>query len=429
MNTRYLNSTRFISRAEDVIPLGSQTFSKSKAIYPVGEAPLFATKAKDCRIWDVDGNQYIDYVSNLASITLGYAHKGQSKAVKEQISHSVGMSLPSRLETIVAEKIVELVPSVEMVRFAKNGTDATSAAIRLSRAYTNRDHVAVCGYHGWQDWYIGTTNRSKGVPKAIQSLSHPFVYNDIESLRVLFEKYPNQIACVILEPMNREFPTNSFLESVIELCETNGSICIFDETITGFRFAKGGAQELFNVKPHLSTFGKGIANGYPLSVVCGRKEFMKEMENIFFSGTFGGELLSLSAANYVLDLHLIDKVCPNLAEKGEYLAQRITYLIENLNLANIIKFMGHPSWKFLDFADGHGHKATEIKAFLLQELLSEGILFIGTNNMSLAHNERRMNQTIDKYENALSSLAKVLENETLGISLRSPVMEPIIKLR
>ena len=180
--------------------------------------------------------------------------------------------------------------------FWQNGSDATAGAIRIARAHTNRDHVAVCGYHGWQDWYIGTTARNRGVPQVTRDLSHTWIYNDINSLAKLFQEYPDQIAAVILEPMNVTEPLSGFLEEVKALAHKHGALLIFDETVTGFRYAVGGAQQHFGVTPDLATFGKGLANGYPVSAVVGRADVMQLMEEVFFSFTFGGEALSLAAA-------------------------------------------------------------------------------------------------------------------------------------
>ena len=239
----YSKSMEQLVRAERTIPLGSQTFSKSRTQYPVGISPLYAAKTKGAEIWDVDGNRYIDLVSALASVTLGYGDKGVVKAVKKQLKLGVSMSLPGILEAEVAELIVEMVPSAEMVRFGKNGTDATSAAIRLARAYTGRDHIIVCGYHGWQDWYIGSTTRNKGVPGSVSDLTHKFEYNNIASLQEALSKLEGNIAAVIMEPMNVVYPEPDFLEQVQKLTQEAGALLIFDETITGFRFARGGAQE------------------------------------------------------------------------------------------------------------------------------------------------------------------------------------------
>src|SRR3990167_6285478 len=271
---RYKLSQQLHEKASKVIPLGSQTFSKSKTQYPYGVSPYFIKKGKGSHVWDADNNEYVDFVNALAAITLGYNDPDVTNAVKAQLEEGTIFSLPHELEMQVAEKIVEMVPCAEMVRFGKNGSDVTAGAIRLARAYTKRDHVAVCGYHGWQDWYIGSTARNLGVPKSTRDLTHVFTYNDIDSLNKIFKEYPDQVAAVIMEPMNTTEPLDGFLEKVRELTHKNGAVFIFDETITGFRYANGGAQEYFGVTPDLATFGKGIANGYPLSVLAGRKDIM-----------------------------------------------------------------------------------------------------------------------------------------------------------
>ena len=413
MSNRYEKSTEFLTRAEATIPIGSQTFSKSRTQYPVGISPLFATRAKGPYLWDLDGNKYIDLVSNLASITLGYRNQKVDSAVRKQMNLGNGFSLPSTLEAVVAEKITSLVPSAEMVRFGKNGTDATSAAIRLARAYTGRDYVAVCGYHGWQDWFIGSTSRNKGVPKKTSALTLTFKYNDIKSLEKIFSKHPKGIAAVILEPMTNEFPENKFLEKTKKLCRKYGAVLIFDETITGFRFSKGGAQEVFHVTPDLSTFGKGIANGYPLSVVCGSREIMREMENIFFSGTFGGELLSLAAANVVLGMHQKDEISPRLNKYGEELSQDLQKVIDQSDMNGLLEIKGHPTWKFLEWKDGSEFTTPELKTFFMQEMFRSGIIILSTHNVTLAHNKKIRGVIISKYERVLTLMKKAISSGNL----------------
>ncbi|MCW8834091.1 MAG: aminotransferase class III-fold pyridoxal phosphate-dependent enzyme, partial [Colwellia sp.] len=202
---QFLQSNLWLERAEKTIPLGSQTFSKSRIAYPNNVSPLFIKRGQGCQVWDADDNQYTDFVSGLLSVSLGYCNKAVDEAVIKQIKSGVTFSLPHQLEMEVAEKLVELIPCAEMVRFGKNGSDATSAAIRLARAFTGKEHVAVCGYHGWQDWYIGSTSRDLGVPAATKALTHPFSYNDIASLKQVFSDNNEKIAAVILEPMNTQF--------------------------------------------------------------------------------------------------------------------------------------------------------------------------------------------------------------------------------
>ena len=429
MSNRYEKSTKFLTRAEATIPIGSQTFSKSRTQYPVGISPLFATKAKGPYLWDLDGNKYIDLVSNLAAITLGYRNRKVNSAVRKQMSLGNGFSLPGTLEAVVAEKIKSLVPSAEMVRFGKNGTDATSAAIRLARAYTGRDYVAVCGYHGWQDWFIGSTSRNKGVPKRTSALTLTFKYNDIKSLEKIFSKHPKGIAAVILEPMTNEFPENKFLEKTKKLCRKYGAVLIFDETITGFRFSKGGAQEVFQVTPDLSTFGKGIANGYPLSVVCGSREIMREMENIFFSGTFGGELLSLAAANVVLGMHQKDEISPRLNKYGEELSQNLQKIIDQADMSGLLEIKGHPTWKFLEWKDGSEFTAPELKTYFMQEMFRRGILILSTHNVTLAHNEKIRGVIISKYERVLTLMKKAISEGNLKDKLEVMPLKPLFKVR
>jgi glutamate-1-semialdehyde 2,1-aminomutase len=429
MSNRYEKSTEFLTRAEATIPIGSQTFSKSRTQYPVGISPLFATRAKGPYLWDLDGNKYIDLVSNLASITLGYRNRKVDSAVRKQMNLGNGFSLPSTLEAVVAEKITSLVPSAEMVRFGKNGTDATSAAIRLARAYTGRDYVAVCGYHGWQDWFIGSTSRNKGVPKKTSALTLTFKYNDIKSLEKIFSKHPKGIAAVILEPMTNEFPESKFLEKTKKLCRKYGAVLIFDETITGFRFSKGGAQEVFQVTPDLSTFGKGIANGYPLSVVCGSREIMREMENIFFSGTFGGELLSLAAANVVLGMHQKDEISPRLNKYGEELYQDLQKVIDQADMSGLLEIKGHPTWKFLEWKDGSEFTTPELKTFFMQEMFRSGILILSTHNVTLAHNKKIRGVIISKYERVLTLMKKAISSGNLKDKLEVVPLKPLFKVR
>jgi len=250
----YSKSELFLERSLKSIPLASQTFSKSLTQYPRGVSPFFIEKGEGSKVWDLDGNKYIDFVNSLASVTLGYCDKDIDEAVQNQLKNGVTFSLPHALETKLAEKLIDIIPCAEKVRFAKNGTDATSAAVRIARAYTGKEHIAVCGYHGWQDWYIGSTTRDLGVPKAVKDLTHKFEYNNIESLEKIFQKF--DLACVIMEPMNIEYPKKDFLEGVKKITNKNKALLVFDETVTGFRYSLGGAQEFFGVIPDMATLEK-----------------------------------------------------------------------------------------------------------------------------------------------------------------------------
>jgi glutamate-1-semialdehyde 2,1-aminomutase len=429
MNNKFTQSELFLKRALESIPLGSQTFSKSYIQFPKGVSPFFIQKGNGSLVWDIDGNQYIDFVSGLLAVFLGYNDPDVNAAVLQQLHNGVSFSLAHPLETLVAEQLIKLVPCAEMVRFGKNGSDATSGAIRLARAYTNREHVAVCGYHGWQDWYIGSTARNRGVPKSTQELTHPFTYNDASTLERLFATYPNQIAAVILEPMNVEEPKNGFLEAVKQLAHTHGALLIFDEMITGCRFANGGAQAYFNVIPDLATFGKGIANGHPLSALVGRKEIMSLMEELFFSFTFGGETLSLAAAYATLNKIQTEPVVAQLYERGTQLKEGVLNLINNYKMTDMLSCVGHPSWSFLVFKDYGPYSLWEIKTLWMQEILARGILSFGTHNLSYAHSVEDIKQLLAVYGEVFPLIKEALDKKNLKERLRCEPLQPLFKVR
>jgi glutamate-1-semialdehyde 2,1-aminomutase len=426
---KFDKSMAFLARAEKVIPLGSQTFSKSRTQYPYGVSPYFITRASGSRVWDLDGNEYIDFVNSLAAVTLGYQDADVTQAVKDQLESGVIFSLPHPLETEVAELICELVPCAELVRFGKNGSDATSGAIRLARAFTTRDHVAVCGYHGWQDWYIGSTARNRGVPKATQELTHTFAYNDLDSLASVFKQHPGAVAAVIMEPMNVVDPAPGFLEGVKALTHDHGALLVFDETITGFRFAIGGAQAHFGVTPDLASFGKGLANGYPLSAVAGRRDVMKLMEEIFFSFTFGGEALSLAAAKATLTKLRTKPIIATMAQRGAEIVVGTRQIIDGNGLADVFAVSGHPTWSFLRLFDARGHSAFEIKTILMQELHQRGILSVGTHNISYAHSPADVAALTGAYGEILPEIGKLLDSGTLKKAMRGAPLVPLFKLR
>jgi len=408
--SRYQKSISHLEAAERRIPLGAQTVSKSRLTLTPGLAPLFGNLAVGCRIWDIDGNEYVDLINSLAAVTLGYSDPEINEAVIAQVPRGTGISLSHPIELEVAEKICSLVPSAEMVRFGKNGSDATSAAIRVARAYTGRDNVIVCGYHGWHDWYIGTTPRGLGVPKNVTDLADPVPYNDLAAVEELLKATPT--AAMILEPMNTTWPEPGYLEGLRNLCDKYGSLLIFDETITGFRFAKGGAQEYFGVLPDLSTFGKGLANGYPLSAVTGKKKYMMMLERVFFSGTFGGELLSLTAANVVLDRVMNTDVISKISNIGKSINERVEPLIESSGLSEFLKLQGHPSWEFLLWDEKLGDQVDSLKALFMQEMSKSGVLMLATHNVSVALDNSALDTITHAYKEALPLVSSAISNGT-----------------
>ena len=426
---RYKNSELLLKRALETIPLGSQTFSKSITQYPRGVSPLFITHGKGSHIWDVDGNEYVDFVNGLASVTIGYSNEIVNNAVKQQIDNGITFSLPHKLELEVAELLVELVPCAEKVRFGKNGTDVTSASIRLARAYTGREHVAVCGYHGWQDWYIGSTTRSLGVPECVKELTHVFQYNNISSLERLFSDKKNKIAAVIMEPMNVSWPVENYLSQVKKIVHDNGALLIFDENITGCRFSKGGAQELFGVVPDISVFGKGLGNGFPISAIVGKSKIMNVMEDIFFSGTFGGETASLAAAKAVLEMIRDDDVIEHMHNIGEKILTGVEKLLLKHKANELFEITGHPSWTILTIKDTIDFTSWEIRTLFLQEMFRRGILISGSHNISYSHNEEDVDKLLSVYNEVFPLIVNATSKKTLFDLLEAEVLVPLFKIR
>ena len=422
-------SQQYLARALQTVPLASQTFSKSKLAFPEGVSPYFAEKAEGCTLYDVDGNQYTDFMNALLCISLGYCDSDVNTAVKAQLDDGSIFSLPHRLEFEVAELLCNLIPCAEMVRFGKNGSDATSAAVRLARAHTGRDLIGVCGYHGWQDWYIGSTTRDLGVPSATKTLTHAFAYNDIDSLKKRFDEHPGQFAAVIMEPMNLYWPKDDFLSKVKDLCEQHDTLLIFDETITGFRFDIGGAQKLFGVTPDLATFGKGMANGFPISAVVGRRDIMTLMEDIFFSGTFGGDTIALAAAKATINKMQQQNVLEHIHALGKRLLDGMNQLIEDNELGGLFSTAGHPSWSFLIAGNGQNHDVWTIKTYLMEQLIRRGFISNGSHNLSFAHTELHIDALLAAYGDILCKIAHHDKQGDLASLLRSPPMQPVFKVR
>jgi len=426
---KFKKTNRFLKKVNGIIPLASQTFSKSYLQYIRGQAPLFLTHGKGSCVFDIDGHEYVDFINGLLSVVLGYQYPAVDEAIKKQLEKGISFSLASLLEYELAQLLIKHIPCAEMVRFGKNGSDATTGAVRLARAVTGREHVAVCGYHGWHDWYIGSTVRNLGVPKSTQALTHKFIYNDIKSLEKIFKKYKGKIAAVIMEPMNYVEPQAGFLESVKKLTHKNGALLIFDEIIAGFRFDLGGAQKLFGVTPDLATFGKSMANGMPISALVGKRQYMKKINDIFYSFTFGGECLSLAAAIATIREMERRNVIKNIWQKGKYLQERTNELLAKNGLSEILKVKGKPCWQVFIGYGTKKYSDIEIKSYLQQELIQAGFLWYGQHNMSFSHSQQDLDKLIDAYAKIFPKLKKLLDEGKLRENLKGEPITNIFKIR
>ena len=428
-NHRYARSIEMLERARRVIPLGTQTFSKSHQQFPQDAAPLFLTHGRGCRAWDVDGNEYIDLISGLLPVVLGYCDPDVDAAIRQQLECGISFSLATELEIALAERLVEIIPCAEMVRFGKNGSDATTACVRIARAATGRDRVVICGYHGWHDWYLAATVRNRGVPHCLTDLVHRVPYNDVAAVHALFRAHPGEVAAVIMEPITAEEPKPGYFAELQGLVRAEGALLVFDEVITGFRYALGGAQEYFGVTPDLAAFGKAMGNGMPISAVVGRADLMMQMEEIFFSATFGGEALSLAAAIAVIDKMRREPVIERLWASGDEIAAGVRCAIERHGLQSAVTLTGLAPWTILRFHDVEGASKEAVKTLFMREMLAQGILIAASNNVSFAHGVDDIRQVAAAYDGAFVRIAEGLASGALEAMLDGPPITPVFVVR
>lgn len=352
LNTDFSRSTELLKKAKELIPTASQTYSKSYMYFCEGAAPAFMERGNGARVWDVDGNEYVDFVLGLGAITVGYNNPTVNAAIKRQLAKGISFSQPSPVEVELALKLTQIIPCAQMVKLVKNGSDATSAAVKLARAHTGRDMVLCSGYHGTGDWYIGTTTNSRGVPEGVKKFTATFKYNDIEGLKAVFAKYPGQVAAVILEPMQGDGPAPGYLEALRQLTHENGALLIFDEVVSGFRMGIGGAQGHFKVTPDLSAFGKGMGNGMSISALVGRRDVMKLIdEGVFISSTFGGEALAIAASLAAIGLLEKPESFRHIWALGERWTAGARRLVAEKGLAGAAKVTGAPPHCGMEFSD------------------------------------------------------------------------------
>lgn len=427
MATAYPNITRsneLWQRARQVMPRTGNLLAKSPGQWSDGVAPKFLDRGRGARVWDVDGNEYVDLQMAVGPVSLGYAFPAVDDAIRAQLERGINLSLMCPLELEVAELIRESVPGVERVRFAKTGADATSAAVRLARAATGRTTVLCCGYHGWHDWFVGTTDRSRGVPGETQSLTYTFAFNDLDSLDAALD---DDVAAVVLEPMVFDAPAPGFLEGVRDLCTRRGAVLVFDEMWTGFRLGLGGAQERFGVRADLVCFSKAIANGMPLSVVCGRRELLEQTDaDVFIFTTFAGEALSLAAAKATLETMMHEPVFERLHESGQALRDGFTRLARDSGI-DFAQCAGFPPRTMVRFSARNGVSPLEMKTFVQQEMLARGVLWAGHHTLSYSHGPDEVGRVLDAYLEVLPNLAAHVRDGNVRRHLRGEVLDPVFR--
>lgn len=424
----FKKSDELLEREVKVSPLAAQTFSKSYRYFCSGIAPSFMDHGEGCYIYDVDGNKFIDYMCALGPITVGYNNPKVNEAVINQVKKFSSGSLQSELEVQLAEKLCQIVPCAEMVRFVKNGGDATTAAIRLARAYTGRDVVLMSGYHGMHDWSIGASANNKGVPKAVCDLTKTFVYNDLEDFKKKLEENKGKVAAVILEPIQSNGPKEGYLQALKDLTHEAGAIFIFDEVVSGFRYALGGGSELTGVTPDLAAFGKGMGNGYAISAVAGKKELLQQIEQgVFVSTTFGGDSVPMAAALATISILEQPGFYDHITKIGKMMQEGNAKLIQKYNLGDIISTSGLPAHSGLAF-EGHGSLSyLDIQSVYSQTMIENGILVFAIYNLMGSHTEKEAQAYLDATDKALALVRKAVDADSLDGILRGGKVDPVFK--
>ncbi|KKU13874.1 MAG: Aminotransferase class-III [Candidatus Magasanikbacteria bacterium GW2011_GWC2_45_8] len=415
---------KYLQEANEYIPSAAQTLSKYPGQYVIGVSPVAIARGKGAYLWDIEGDKYLDMILALGPMVFGYVNERIDRTVKEQIDKGTIYSLPSEHELTLAKLLKEAVPCAEMSRFLMNGNEATTGAVRLARHITKRDHVAKCGYHGFQDWSICTKEgRNTGIPDVLKTLTHDFIYNDINSLEKIFFDYPGQIAAVILEPASAEKPTDNFLEKVKEIAHHHGAILIFDEMVTGFRWSLGGAQEYFGVIPDIACFGKAVSGGYPLSIIAGKAEYMKRMDEIFVSTTFGGFTLGLVAAIETITM------MREFGNVHSYMHNLGDYFISSANKISVkydvpFEFMGfgpHPLMK-ITIKDDHTNRL--LKTFVYQEMNKVGILFSSSILIGYIHQKLEIDWILKELDKIFKIIKEAGDYKNLETFLEGRIVTP-----
>ncbi len=417
-------SLEMYNRAKKLMHPITQTLAKGPGQFTYGVSPIYVERGKGSKLWDVDGNEYLDYCMGIGPISLGYGYDKVDNAIKEQLEKGITFSLMHRLELEVAEKLHEIIPNAESIRITKQGADACSAAVRIARAFTKRDKVAVCGYHGWHDWYIGTTSRDAGIPQAIKDLTVMIQYNNIESVKAVMTP---DLACLILEPIIFEEPKDNFLHEVQALCQANGTLLIFDEMWTGFRLALGGAQQFFDIKPDLAVYSKACANGMPIAFLTGRDDVMSLFESdVFYFTTFGGEALSLAATLATLEEMKEKNVPQYLATQGQKIKDGFNALREKHGMKDYISIGGYPCRSIVNFSEKAGD-ALVLKTYLQQEMIKRGILWSSFHNMCFSHSDADVQFTLDAYDDIFPAFKQLIDSNTVTSALKGQVVEAVFR--
>jgi len=428
------NSLKIQKRFRGVIPGGCHTYAKGDDQYPQ-DMPVYIARGKGSHVWDIDGNEYIEYGMGLRTVTLGHAFGPVVEAAHRQMLLGNNYVRPARIELDCAEEFLSIIDGADMVKFCKDGSDATTGAVKLARAYTGRDMVAVCGdqpFFSVDDWFIGSTLMSAGIPESTRELTVKFHFNDIESVKELFGKYPGKVACVILEAEKYDPPQNNFLQELKRIAHENGAIFILDEMITGFRWHLGGAQKKYGIVPDLSAFGKALGNGFAISALAGKRDIMElggldhAKERVFLmSTTHGAENHALAAALATMKFYKENPVIETLYEQGRKLAEGVNRVAGELGLREHVSIIGPDCCSVYTTRDQNKEPSQPFRTLFLQETMKRGLL-MPSSIVSYAHSDKDIERTVESISEALVVYKKALEEGVENYLVGDPV-KPVFR--
>lgn len=434
MNFEASNALR--PRLHRLIPGGAHTYAKGDDQYPEGMAPVIA-RGRGSHVWDVDGNEFIEYGSGLRAVSLGHAYPPVIEAVRRQLELGSNFVRPAAIELECAEAFLDFVPNAEMVKFCKDGSDAVSGALKLARAHTGRDLVAICGNHPFfsvDDWFIGVSGMPGGVPAVTRALTLKFSYNDLPGLEKLFEEHPGRIAAIVLEAEKDAPPTPGYFDGLRALCDRQGAVFILDEMITGFRWHRGGAQARYGIRPDLSTFGKAMANGFSVSALAGRRELMQlggfdhDRERVFLlSTTHGAETHGLAAALATMKVYREEPVIDTLWQRGQQLADGLRAAAARARVSEHVPLFGPPCCLVFGSRDEQGLPSQPFRTLLMQEIIRRGVLATSLV-VNYSHSTEDIDRTVAAFAEAFTVYRRALD-EGIGKYLCGRPVKPAIRAR
>lgn len=434
--TNFKKSDEYRNRIHSLIPGGAHTYSKGDDQFPIN-SPAAITHAKGVYCWDPDGNKYLDTLMGLTSVSLGHAYEPVLERVREELLRGSNFSRPSVIEMEMAERFLSLIPQHDMIKFAKNGSTVTTAAVKLARAYTGREIVARTAEHpfySYDDWFIGSTDCDLGVPESVQTKTVTFKHNDLEDLERLFNEYPGQIACVLGEPEKWQVIEPDFYQKAIDIAHKHGALWIMDEMITGFKTDYPGSIKRLNAEPDMATWGKGIANGFSFCALTGKKEVMElgginregEKKLFLVSTTHGGETHAIAAGLATMDVFESEPVIEHNQAIGDHFINGVKKILSSRGLEDYFDIMGF-NWSVgLGIRNREKEPCLNYRTLFMQEMIKRGVLYQGILSPCYSHTKEDIDFMLAAFDESCEVFAKALE-DGYEKHLIGPAIKPVFR--